>query len=137
MLKKLLLAIILIVGCKEKTALQKYEQQMEDLLGKDWKTHIEEAKNRPPTFYKPKYLDDCWRSHDPYLEGAEGWISTECGGTMVEDKIIVKGQNLGHKGWGKYEGNLYIEYVNNGKTTNIDFKCFIPNYEVGEWRCKP
>jgi len=139
-MKKLLLISILLLffGCKEKTAVEKYHQQMEDLLGKDWKAQVEKAKNAPPTFYKPRSYDDCWRGNDPYLQEAEGWIDEKCSSSTCGDgKIVVTGQGLKHKGWGKYEGDISFRCIDNNKTGQIDFNCFLPDYEVGRWRCKP
>ena len=96
-----------------------------------------------PKLYAPKYQDRFWRSNEPYLEGAEGWIIEECSYQPKDEhnvgqgkwviinkewwgkKIKVIGQRLGHKGWGKYEGLLYAEIIDSGKKINLDYKIYL------------
>jgi hypothetical protein len=138
LLNTILISILLLFfACKGKTPVEKYEHQMEELYGKNWKAEVEKLKNAPPTFYKPSSYDDCWRGNSPYLEGAEGWIGEKCSNDICGDgKIVVTRQELGHKGWGKYEGDISFRCIDNNKTGQIDFNCFLPDYDVGKWICK-
>ena len=99
-----------------------YEQQMKINVSK---------------FYYPKTYDDYWRTYQPRLKGAEGWITNDCRDSINSGKkVIIISESLNHKGWGSYEGQLSVEFIESGEKTSIDFVCFKPDFSVGEWLSK-
>lgn len=88
-------------------------------------------------FYYPKSYDDYWRTYQPNLKGAEGWITDDCKDAENSgEKVIVIKESLSHKGWGSYKGKLSVELIENKERIYIDFKCFKPDFTIGEWLSK-
>jgi hypothetical protein len=93
-----------------------------------------EIENNKSKFYCPDSYDDFWNVYDPKLVDSEGWIESNCADDLNERiKVKVVSQNLRHKGWGKFEGNLKVKKDNSDLMIEIKFECFTPNYEIGEW----
>ncbi|WP_148560719.1 hypothetical protein [Zobellia galactanivorans] len=87
--------------------------------------------------YYPKAYDDWWRMYKPKLRGAEGWITEDCEDSRFKGKKgIVTYQLLTHKSWGTYKGSLTLELLDTKESIDIDYKCFKPDFEVGEWLSK-
>lgn len=92
---------------------------------------IEQNKSK---FYYPEAHDDFWSHYKPNLVGSEGWIEENCEGTRNGgEKVIITYQSLNHKGWGNFEGRLNVEIIETGGKAIIDFDCFRPDYNKGEW----
>ncbi|MFD2727125.1 hypothetical protein, partial [Hyunsoonleella rubra] len=88
-------------------------------------------------FYYPKAYDDWWRMYQPKLTGAEGWITEDCEKTKYRNKkVVVTRTMLKHKSWGFYKGNLTLKLIDNSETVTVDFKCFKPDFSVGNWLSK-
>ena len=77
--------------------------------------------------------DDWWRSYEPKLDSATGWISSECSTTGDSINIRIIGTDLKHKSWGNYTGSLIVELLSSAEIDTVDFKCFLPDYNVGDW----
>ncbi len=85
-------------------------------------------------FYYPKMYDKFWRTYEPNLTGAEGWIKKSCEKKDISEKeVTVLFQLIKHKRWGSYKGNLIVKIKGSSKEITVDFKCFDPNYEKGDW----
>ncbi|WP_281989918.1 hypothetical protein [Aquimarina aggregata] len=85
-------------------------------------------------FYYPKMHDKFWRTYQPNLIGAEGWIKENCRKKGLSGKeVTVLFELIEHYGWGNYKGNLIVKIKGNSKEIKVDVKCFDPNYEKGDW----
>ncbi len=91
------------------------------------------AKNEKK-FYYPKMLDKFWFFYEPNLSGAEGWIKESCKNKGLSGKkVTVLYELITHYGRGGYKGHLVVKIKGDSKETTVDFKCFKPNYEKGDW----
>ena len=121
------------------------------------KNEIDYSPKPPPVFYKPHWKDRCWYDNQPNLIGAEGWIHPEeshvgrstvgafnsainrCGSdTSADARIKIFDQSLNHAGHGRgrYYGKLYFIYIDSSRGGGaVDFDCFLPDYDFGDWRC--
>ena len=143
-MKKLLLILLClpIIGCVSPPP-NKSEASYNDeiLINEEPKEEINKIQQLLPFNYaingqRPRY--------EPFLYGAEGWIyprssiiTDECGDTSSSKKIRIVSQSLRHTSYGNYKGTLFVEYIDDTTyITQINYKCFTPDYDIGEWRSK-
>jgi hypothetical protein len=125
---KQLVFYLIIIGLLSIQACGPSEKEIKQAEYEKQKT-INESK-----FYYPKSYDDWWRFYQPKLKGAQGWVTDECEDSEHSgEKVIVIKESLTHKGWGSYQGQLTVEIVEDMSRITIDFKCFKPDFSVGEW----
>ena len=114
---------------------ERHKKEVEEILSKMPRTQ------RDPAFVYRTGNDGLSRGHEPFLIGADGWIIKDCDFEIKSEyngkKIKVISQSVKHEGWGRYNGSLNVELIDSRQTINIDYDCFNPNYEIGEWVRKP
>ncbi|MEW7292200.1 hypothetical protein [Aquimarina sp. 2304DJ70-9] len=104
------------------------------ILGCGQGTYSPNKVENEKKFYYPKMNDKFWRTYKPNLTGAEGWIKKDCiNKEFVGQNVIVLFEAIEHFSWGNYKGHLRVKVIESSKEIYIDFKCFKPNYEKGEW----
>lgn len=101
---------------------------------KEEKHRLAQLELNKAKFYYPEAYDDYWRMYKPNLIGAQGWISDDCNnGKYPTYKVIVARKDLTHKSWGRYKGTLLVGNLAENKSFEIDYNCFKPDFENGDW----
>ena len=121
----ILIGLFLIQACGQ-------SEREKEQTGYEKQKVINESK-----FYYPKPYDDWWRTYEPKLTRAEGWIKKGCENSRFRKKKgVVTYASLTHKSWGSYKGSLTIELVDTKELIKVDFKCFKPDFSIGKWLSK-
>jgi len=125
------MTVILLISCGDKKE-QEFIYEPESVSeNSDYKKY-----EYTPTFYHPKPYDKHWRMNQPVLEKSEGWIKPNCDQKLKNEdsiRVIIKWQFIEHKSWGRYEGTLVGIDLKTDEEINFDFKCYIPDFDKGDW----
>ncbi|WP_271729833.1 hypothetical protein [Aquimarina algiphila] len=125
---KQILFILIIIGYASLQACGPSEREIKQAEFEKQKK-INESK-----LYYPKPYDDYWRTYQPNLKGAHGWITNDCKNSEnLGQKVVVISESLSHMSWGNYKGQLGVEIIEKKKRISIDFECFKPDFSFGEW----
>lgn len=127
------ISVLLFISCVQESGLDISDDELEQMMIDEINNHKDVKEDLGPLYYPVPY-SDCWRSTQPNLVTAIGVVICE-ESKISGDSVKVYHQDLKHKSWGKYEGNLSVKVLGEQKTYRIDLKCFSPDYSRGSWVC--
>lgn len=124
----LILLLLFITTCTIEKFIRDYKMEKKRTLIKS----INSNKLNYVSRYSPG-----WRVYGPNLKGAIGWEITNCYNykekEIIGDKIVVDSIDVYHKEWGDYDGTIYGRYIKNNFPIKTGYKCFKPDYKIGNW----
>lgn len=95
----------------------------------------EQVKRNQKKLYYPKFKDGYWHTYSAKLNGAEGWIreKEECKDQYKDYKIVVVYHFDVQNEARRFKGRLIVHKKGEKKNFEIRFRCFQPDYRVGNW----
>tara|TARA_Y100000816_G_scaffold174704_1_gene125735 strand:+ start:266 stop:769 length:504 start_codon:yes stop_codon:yes gene_type:complete len=151
------LSCLLIVGCNTTDKPAKPKEPVTNITKEEDIQELEPQHNEKITSSPSQPIfklgGEGSRDTEPYLIGAEGWLTEFYDGQfkskqyisswglekskrVLNKRIKIVGQDLKHKGWGRYGGLLRVVVLETNDTLIIEDNQYSPDYEFGRWKVK-